>query len=140
MNNKSPGGIDFKASPPPGVKQPAVGRVIQFDWPETAGEVATTTTPRAFSGFSLFDASGAFASRPRGYTEALATRKRTLDDTPADQRVRPPPSPERRAAAVTPDTPTRKRPETPLWGEPSVHKDLLQALWPEETHPSVEES
>ena len=42
MNNKSPGGIDFKASPPPGVKQPAVGRVIQFDWPETAGEVATT--------------------------------------------------------------------------------------------------
>ena len=128
MNNKSPGGIDFKASPPPGVKQPAVGRVIQFDWPETAGEVATTTTPRAFSGFSLFDASGAFASRPRGYTEALATRKR------------PPPSPERRAAAVTPDTPTRKRPETPSWGEPSVHKDLLQALWPEETHPSVEES
>ena len=82
---------------------------------------------------SLFDASGAFASRPRGYTEALATRKRTLDDTPADQRVRPPPS-------VTPDTPTRKRPATPLWGEPSVHKDLLQALWPEESHPSVEES
>ena len=132
MNNKSPGGIDFKASPPPGVKQPAVGRVIQFDWPETAGEVATTTTPRAFSGFSLFDASGAFASRPRGYTEALATRKRT--------RPTPPPSPGRRAAAVTPDTPTRKRPETPSWGEPSVHKDLLQALWPEETHPSVEES
>ena len=134
MNNKSPGGIDFKASPPPGVKQPAVGRVIQFDWPETAGEVATTTTPRAFSGFSLFDASGAFASRPRGYTEALATRK------PADKRVRPPPSPERRIAAVTPDTPTRKRPETPSWGSPSVHKDLLQALWPEESHPSVEES
>ena len=137
MNNKSPGGIDFKASPPPGVKQPAVGRVIQFDWPETAGEVATTTTPRAFSGFSLFDASGAFASRPRGYTEALATRKRTLDDTPADQRVRPPPSPERRAAAVTPDTPTRKRPATPLWGgdagerPASVHKDLLKALWPD---------
>ena len=137
MNNKSPGGIDFKASPPPGVKQPAVGRVIQFDWPETAGEVATTTTPRAFSGFSLFDASGAFASRPRGYTEALATRKRTLDDEPADQRVRPPPSPERRAAAVTPDTPTRKRPETPLWGggpgerPASVHKDLLKALWPD---------
>ena len=130
MNNKSPGGIDFKASPPPGIKQPAVGRVIQFDWPETAGEVATTTTPRAFSGFSLFDASGAFASRPRGYTEALATRKR---------RASPPPSPARRAAAVTPDTPTRKRPETPFWGEPSVHKDLLQALWPEETHPSVEE-
>ena len=125
MNNKSPGGIDFKASPPPGVKQPAVGRVIQFDWPETAGEVATTTTPRAFSGFSLFDASGAFASRPRGYTEALATQKR------------PPPSPERRAAAVTPDTPTRKRPETPLWGggpgerPASVHKDLLKALWPD---------
>ena len=130
MNNKSPGGIDFKASPPPGVKQPAVGRVIQFDWPETAGEVATTTTPRAFSGFSLFDASGAFASRPRGYTEALATRK------PADKRVRPPPSPGR-AAAVTPDTPTRKRPETPLWGgdtgerPASVHKDLLKALWPD---------
>ena len=123
MNNKSPGGIDFKASPPPGVKQPVVGRVIQFDWPETAGEVATTTTPRAFSGFSLFDASGAFASRPRGYTEALATRKRD----------RPPPSPERRAAAVTPDTPTRKRPETPLWGgdSASVHKDLLKALWPD---------
>ena len=129
MNNKSPGGIDFKASPPPGVKQPAVGRVIQFDWPETASEVATTTTPRAFSGFSLFDASGAFASRPRGYTEALATRN------PADKRVRPPPSPERRAAAVTPDTPTRKRPETPLWGGDSdkqcAHKDLLKALWPD---------
>ena len=112
MNNKSPGGIDFKASPPPGVKQPAVGRVIQFDWPETAGEVATTTTPRAFSGFSLFDASGAFASRPRGYTEALATRKRT--------RPTPPPSPGRRAAAETRRARARSVPSGVISGVSSV--------------------
>ena len=109
MNNKSPGGIDFKASPPPGVKQPAVGRVIQFDWPETAGEVATTTTPRAFSGFSLFDASGAFASRPRGYTEALATRKRRASPPPSPGSVWRRGGPPSRTLAVTPAMIARAR-------------------------------
>ena len=68
MDRRSPGGLDFLATPPPGVAQPVVaqGRVVQFDWPSLPDDPVTSTTPPQFSGVSLLGESGAFAfvSRP----------------------------------------------------------------------------
>ena len=139
MDRHSPGGLDFLATPPPGVAQPVVaqGRVVQFDWPETADDPATSTTPPQFSGISLLEARGAFAfvSRPpkrRG--------KRPLSEAPP-----PPPDtakPIGRVRSVTPDAPRRSGP----WGDEarsrpasassagsigSAHEGLLKTLWPD---------
>ena len=140
MDRRSPGGLDFLATPPPGVAQPVVaqGRVVHFDWP--ADDPATSTTPPSFSGVSLLaDAHGAFAfvARPpkrRG--------KRPLSEAPpppprtAEQIARP------NCRSVTPDAPRRSGP----WGDEarsrpasassagsmgSVHEDLLKTLWPD---------
>ena len=70
MDRRSPGGLDFLATPPPGVAQPVVaqGRVVHFDWPGTLDDPQTSTTPPQFSGISLLDADArgafAFVARP----------------------------------------------------------------------------
>ena len=139
MDRHSPGGLDFLATPPPGVAQPVVaqGRVVQFDWPSTGDDPATSTTPPQFSGISLLEVRGAFAfvSRPpkrRG--------KRPLREAPP-----PPPDaakPMGRVRSVTPDAPRRSGP----WGDEarsrpasaasagsvgSAHEGLLKTLWPD---------
>jgi len=143
MDRRSPGGLDFLATPPPGVAQPVVaqGRVVQFDWPETLDDPATSTTPPSFSGISLLaDAHGAFAfvarppkrrgKRVRGPSEAPPPPPRT-----AGQIARP------NCRSVTPDAPRRSGP----WGDEarsrpasaasagsigSAHEGLLKTLWP----------
>ena len=146
MDRHSPGGLDFLATPPPGVAQPVVaqGRVVHFDWPSTgADDPVTSTTPPQFSDISLLgaDARGAFAfvARPpkrrgkriRGPSEAPPPPPRT-----AEQIARP------NCRSVTPDAPRRSGP----WGDEarsrpasassagsigSAHEGLLKTLWPD---------
>ena len=146
MDRHSPGGLDFLATPPPGVAQPVVaqGRVVHFDWPSTgADDPVTSTTPPQFSGISLLgaDARGAFAfvarppkrrgKRVRGPSEAPPPPPRT-----AGQIARP------NCRSVTPDAPRRSGP----WGDEarsrpasassagsigSAHEGLLKTLWPD---------
>ena len=142
MDRSSPGGLDFLATPPPGVAQPVVaqGRVVQFDWPGTEHDPVTSTTPPQFSGISLLaDAHGAFAfvARP---PKRRGKRVRGPSEAPP-----PPPDaakPMGRVRSVTPDAPRRSGP----WGDEarsqpasassagsmaSVHEDLLKTLWPD---------
>ena len=143
MDRHSPGGLDFLATPPPGVAQPVVaqGRVVQFDWPGTTDDPATASTPPQFSGISLLDADArgafAFVARP-------PKRRGKRGQGPGDA---PPPPPDTakpigRVRSVTPDAPRRSGP----WGDEarsrpasaasagsigSAHEDLLKALWPD---------
>ena len=141
MDRHSPGGLDFLATPPPGVAQPVVaqGRVVQFDWPGTADDPATSTTPPQFSGISLLGESGAFAfvARP---PKRRGKRGRRPSEAPP-----PPPAtakPIGRVRSVTPDAPRRSGP----WGDEarsrpasassagsvgSAHEGLLKTLWPD---------
>jgi len=143
MDRSSPGGLDFLATPPPGVAQPVVaqGRVVHFDWPETLDDPVTSTTPPQFSGVSLLGESGAFAfvSRPpkrrgkrvRGPGEAPPPPPRTAEEIAR-----------RKCRSVTPDAPRRSGP----WGDDarsrpasaasagsigSAHEGLLKTLWPD---------
>ena len=138
MNRHSPGGLNFLATPPPGVAQPVVaqGRVVQFDWPGTIDDPATSTTPPHFSGVSLLERGAfAFVARP---PNRRGKRVRHASEAP------PPPAPIARphCRSVTPDAPKRKTP----WGDEarsrpasassagamgSVHEDLLKTLWPD---------
>jgi len=145
MDRRSPGGLDFLATPPPGVAQPVVaqGRVVQFDWPGTDDDPVTSTTPPQFSGISLLGGeSGAFAfvarppkrrgKRVRGPSEA---------PPPPPDTAKPIGNP-RRVRSVTPDAPRRSGP----WGDEarsrpasassagsvgSAHEGLLKTLWPD---------
>ena len=141
MDRRSPGGLDFLATPPPGVAQPVVaqGRVVQFDWPATAEDPATSTTPPQFSGISLLGESGAFAfvARP---PKRRGKRGRRPSEAPP-----PPPDtakPIGRVRSVTPDAPRRSGP----WGDEarsrpasassagsigSAHEGPLKTLWPD---------
>ena len=144
MDRHSPGGLDFLATPPPGVAQPVVaqGRVVHFDWPSTgADDPVTSTTPPQFSGISLLgaDARGAFAfvARP---PKRRGKRVRGPSEAPP-----PPPDPAKpigRVRSVTPDAPRRSGP----WGDEarsrpasassagsigSAHEGLLKTLWPD---------
>ena len=140
MDRRSPGGLDFLATPPPGVARPAVaqGRVVQFDWPGTADDPVTSTTPPQFSGISLLGESGAFAfvARP---PKRRGKRGRRPSEAPP-----PPPATAKPIGvrSVTPDAPRRSGP----WGDEarsrpasassagsigSAHEDLLKALWPD---------
>jgi hypothetical protein len=143
MDRHSPGGLDFLATPPPGVARPAVaaGRVVQFDWPGTLDDPVTSTTPPQFSGISLLDADArgafAFVARP---PKRRGKRVRGPSEAPP-----PPPDtakPIGRVRSVTPDAPRRSGP----WGDEarsrpasaasagsigSVHEDLLKTLWPD---------
>ena len=143
MDRHSPGGLDFLATPPPGVARPAVaaGRVVQFDWPGTIDDPVTSTTPPQFSGISLLDADArgafAFVARP---PKRRGKRVRGPSEAP------PPPldtaKPIGRVRSVTPDAPRRSGP----WGDEarsrpasassagsigSAHEGLLKALWPD---------
>ena len=146
MDRHSPGGLDFLATPPPGVAQPVVaqGRVVHFDWPSTgADDPVTSTTPPQFSGISLLgaDARGAFAfvarppkrrgKRVRRPSEAPPPPPRT-----AEQIARP------NCRSVTPDAPrrsgllgdeARSRPASAssAGSVGSVHEGLLKTLWPD---------
>ena len=143
MDCRSPGGLDFLATPPPGVVQPVVaqGRVVQFDWPGTADDPQTSTTPPQFSGISLLDARGAFAfvarppkrrgKRGRRPSEAPPPPPRT-----AEQIARP------NCRSVTPDAPrrsgllgdeARSRPASASSAGSigSAHEGLLKTLWPD---------
>ena len=141
MDHSSPGGLDFLATPPPGVAQPVVaqGRVVQFDW--LADDPVTSTTPPQFSGISLLDADArgafAFVARP---PKRRGKRVRGPSEAPP-----PPPDtakPIGRVRSVTPDAPRRSGP----WGDEarsrpasassagstgSVHEGLLKTLWPD---------
>ena len=143
MDRRSPGGLDFLATPPPGVAQPVVaqGRVVQFDWPGTLDDPVTSTTPPQFSGISLLDADArgafAFVTRP---PKRRGKRGRRPSEAPP-----PPPDtakPIGRVRSVTPDAPRRSGP----WGDEarsrpasassagsigSAHEGLLKALWPD---------
>ena len=145
MDRHSPGGLDFLATPPPGVAQPVVaqGRVVHFDWPSTgADDPVTSTTPPQFSGISLLgaDARGAFAfvARP---PKRRGKRVRRPSEAPP-----PPPDTAKplgfRVRSVTPDVPRRSGP----WGDEarsrpasassagsigSAHEGLLKTLWPD---------
>ncbi len=142
MDRRSPGGLDFLATPPPGVAQPVVaqGRVVQFDWPSTGDDPATSTTPPQFSGISLLEARGAF--------EFVARPPKRRGKRPLSEAPPPPPftakpiGNPRRVRSVTPDAPRRSGP----WGDEarsrpasassagslgSVHEDLLKTLWPD---------
>ena len=142
MDRHSPGGLDFLRIPPPGVARPVVaqGRVVQFDWPETADDPVTSTTPPQFSGISLLDADArgafAFVARP---PKRRGKRVRGPSEAPP-----PPPDtakPIGRVRSVTPDAPRRSGP----WGDEarsrpasassagsidSAHEGLFKALWP----------
>ena len=141
MDRHSPGGLDFLATPPPGVAQPVVaqGRVVQFDW--LADDPVTSTTPPQFSGISLLDADArgafAFVARP---PKRRGKRGRGPSEAPP-----PPPDaakPMGRVRSVTPDAPRRSGP----WGDEarsrpasaasagsmgSAHEGLLKTLWPD---------
>ena len=139
MDRHSPGGLDFLATPPPGVAQPVVaqGRVVQFDWPETADDPSTASTPPAFSGISLLEARGAF--------EFVARPPKRRGKRPLSEAPPPPPDsakPIGRVRSVTPDAPRRSGP----WGDEarsrpasassagsigSAHEGLLKTLWPD---------
>ena len=143
MDRSSPGGLDFLATPPPGVARPAVaaGRVVQFDWPGTIDDPVTSTTPPQFSGISLLDADArgafAFVARP---PKRRGKRGRGPSEAPP-----PPPDtakPIGRVRSVTPDAPRRSGP----WGDEarsrpasassagsigSAHEGLLKTLWPD---------
>ena len=143
MDRHSPGGLDFLATPPPGVARPAVaaGRVVQFDWPGTLDDPVTSTTPPQFSGISLLDADArgafAFVARP---PKRRGKRVRGPSEAPP-----PPPDtakPIGRVRSVTPDAPRRGGP----WGDEarsrpasassagsigSAHEGLLKTLWPD---------
>ena len=143
MDRHSPGGLDFLATPPPGVARPAVaaGRVVQFDWPGTLDDPVTSTTPPQFSGISLLDADArgafAFVARP---PKRRGKRVRGPSEAPP-----PPPDtakPIGRVRSVTPDAPRRSGP----WGDEarslpasassagsigSAHEGLLKTLWPD---------
>ena len=141
MDRRSPGGLDFLATPPPGVAQPVVaqGRVVHFDWPNTDDDPSTASTPPQFSGISLLGESGAFAfvARP---PKRRGKRGRRPSDAPP-----PPPDtakPIGRVRSVTPDAPRRSGP----WGDEarsrpasassagsigSAHEGLLKTLWPD---------
>ena len=141
MDRHSPGGLDFLATPPPGVAQPVVaqGRVVQFDWPGIIDDPVTSTTPPQFSGVSLLGESGAFAfvARP---PKRRGKRGRGPSEAPP-----PPPDtakPLGNVRSVTPDAPRRSGP----WGDEarsrpasassagsigSAHEGLLKTLWPE---------
>ena len=144
MDRHSPGGLDFLATPPPGVAQPVVaqGRVVHFDWPGTADDPSSASTPPAFSGISLLEARGAFAFVAHRPPARRGKRVRRLSDEP------PPPAPRaavgnrRRVRSVTPDAPRRSGP----WGDEarsrpasassagsigSAHEGLLKTLWPD---------
>ena len=142
MDRHSPGGLDFLATPPPGVAQPVVaqGRVVQFDWPGTIDDPVTSTTPPSFSGISLL-AEGAFA-----FVARPPKRRGKRGRGPSEA---PPPPPDtakpiaRRVRSVTPDAPRRSGP----WGGDearsrpasassagsigSAHEGLLKTLWPD---------
>ena len=138
MDRQSPGGINFLRTPPPGVAQPSVaqGRVVQFDWPGTLDDPATSTTPPHFSGVSLLERGAfAFVTRP---PNRRGKRVRHASEAP------PPPAPIARpkCRSVTPEAPRRSGP----WGDEarsrpasassagslgSVHEDLLKTLWPD---------
>ena len=138
MDRRSPGGLDFLATPPPGVAQPVVaqGRVVHFDWPGTLDDPATSTTPPHFSGVSLLERGAfAFVTRP---PNRRGKRVRNLSEAP------PPPAPIARphCRSVTPDAPRRSGP----WGDEarsrpasassagsvgSAHEGLLKTLWPD---------
>ena len=142
MDRHSPGGLDFLATPPPGVAQPVVaqGRVVHFDWSATGDDPATSTTPPSFSGVSLLaDAHGAFA-----FVARPPKRRGKRGRGPSDA---PPPPPDtakpigNRVRSVTPDAPQRSGP----WGDEarsrpasassagsigSAHEGLLKTLWP----------
>ena len=140
MDRRSPGGLDFLRTPPPGVAQPVVAqsRVVQFDWPGTLDDPVTSTTPPQFSGISLLGESGAFAfvARP---PKRRGKRVRHPSELP------PPPGtakPTGRVRSVTPDAPRRSGP----WGDEarsrpasassagsigSAHEGLLKTLWPD---------
>ena len=137
MDRRSPGGLDFLRTPPPGVAQPVVAqsRVVQFDWPGTLDDPVTSTTPPQFSGISLLGESGAFAfvARP---PKRRGKRVRHPSELP------PPPGtakPTGRVRSVTPDAPRRYAPwggERPASASSagsmgSVHEDLLKTLWPD---------
>ena len=141
MDRSSPGGLDFLATPPPGVVQPVVaqGRVVHFDWPEMADDPATASTPPQFSGISLLEAHGAFAFVAHRPPARRGKRVRPLSEAPP-----PPPATAkpRGVRSVTPDAPRRSGP----WGDEarsrpasassagsigSVHEDLLKTLWPD---------
>ncbi len=142
MDRRSPGGLDFLATPPPGVVQPVVaqGRVVQFDWPGNADEPSTSTTPPKFSGVSLLEAHGAFAFVAHRPPARRGKRVRPLSEAPP-----PPPDtakPIGRVRSVTPDAPRRSGP----WGDEarsrpasassagsvgSAHEGLLKTLWPD---------
>ena len=147
MDRHSPGGLDFLRTPPPGVARPVVaqGRVVQFDWPETADDPVTSTTPPQFSGISLLEAHGAFAFVAHRPPARRGKRVRRLSEEA------PPPPPDtakpignnpRRVRSVTPDAPRRSGP----WGDEarsrpasassagsigSAHEGLLKTLWPD---------
>ena len=143
MDHSSPGGLDFLATPPPGVAHPVVarGRVVHFDWPDTDDDPSTASTPPAFSGISLLEARGALAFVAHRPPARRGKRVRRLSDEP------PPPAPRaavgnrRRVRSVTPDAPRRDGP----WGDEarsrpasassagsidSAHEGLFKALWP----------
>ena len=141
MDRHSPGGLDFLRIPPPGVARPVVaqGRVVQFDWPGTADDPATSTTPPQFSGISLLDADArgafAFVARP-------PKRRGKRGRRPSEAPPPPPDTAKPIARSVTPDAPRRSGP----WGDEarsrpasassagsigSAHEGLLKALWPD---------
>ena len=145
MDRRSPGGLDFLATPPPGVAQPVVaqGRVVHFDWPGTIDDPVTSTTPPQFSGISLLGAeSRAFAfvyhrpparrgKRVRGPSEAPPPPPDT-----AEQIARP------NCRSVTPDAPRRSGPSgdearsrpasaSSAGSIGSAHEGLLKTLWPD---------
>ena len=141
MDRHSPGGLDFLATPPPGVAQPVVaqGRVVQFDWPGTLDDPVTSTTPPQFSGISLLDADArgafAFVARP-------PKRRGKRGRRPSEAPPPPPDTAKPIARSVTPDAPRRSGP----WGDEarsrpasassagsigSAHEGLLKALWPD---------
>ena len=145
MDRRSPGGLDFLATPPPGVAQPVVaqGRVVQFDWPRTLDDPVTSTTPPQFSGISLLDADArgafSFVARPPKRRGKRGRRPSEAPPPPprtAGQIARP------NCRSVTPDAPRRSGP----WGDEarsrpasassagsvgSAHEGLLKTLWPD---------
>ena len=143
MDRHSPGGLDFLATPPPGVARPAVaaGRVVQFDWPGTLDDPVTSTTPPQFSGISLLDADArgafAFVTRP---PKRRGKRGRRPSEAPP-----PPPDaakPMGRVRSVTPDAPRRSGPSgdearsrpasaSSAGSIGSAHEGLLKTLWPD---------
>jgi len=144
MDRHSPGGLDFLATPPPGVAQPVVaqGRVVHFDWPGIPDDPVTSTTPPQFSGVSLLGESGAFASVSRPPKRRGKRGRRPSEAPPPPPATAKPIGNPRRVRSVTPDAPRRSGP----WGDEarsrpasassagsigSAHEGLLKTLWPD---------